>query len=600
MTDANVIKELEKEIRVQLKKVDEVERLERNTFKTNNYQKVIALDISDNTLSKIPKSVLKLNKLKTLNINQNQIKDITPLLRIKGLEYLYCEDNHALGEKEMIEFLTESKNLKVFDYFLGPFWEIMHKEALNHNLYLNTRHSRDELPSSLNIDNYDVYPPLSMVELGYRDPQLYYKNYPDNYIQEYIDTESKYEASKNKASYLGQVKDKIIHTLLHNYYFDHRKLNTLPYAVRRLSVYYYQGIEELLIDNIAGSNSKQEISDPHWIFVTGENGYGKTSLLQAIVIGMHGNEDGKSILNKSADIFIELKNKDKHIAQYCSEILEPFEHFAAYGPARLTKNPKPINENKTNSLFNVYGELLDIEERLIAWEKDRKQKSFYESAKNILLKLLSPQIKDIVINREGTDTQVKYIEFDKNDKKDFSELASGYRSIITMVGDIIIRLSKSQKEIKNFEELAGIVVIDELDLHLHPKWQKELVKQLTKLFPKIQFIASTHSPIPILGAPKNSIIINVNRNTEDGITAEKLDVDFSRLLPNAILSSPIFDFDDFIAESKSKEEFYHPENSFEEIKNKTQVQKRLEKFLTKDKANELLNILNPDDNAEGK
>ena len=48
-------------------------------------------------------------------------------------------------------------------------------------------------------------------------------------------------------------------------------------------------------------------------------------------------------------------------------------------------------------------------------------------------------------------------------------------------------------------------MIDELDLHLHPQWQRTIVESLRTAFPKIQFIASTHSPIPLLGAPNNSI-----------------------------------------------------------------------------------------------
>lgn len=61
---------------------------------------------------------------------------------------------------------------------------------------------------------------------------------------------------------------------------------------------------------------------------------------------------------------------------------------------------------------------------------------------------------------------------------------SGYRSIIAMVGDFIIRLSENNRFIDSFNELEGIVIIDEFDNHLHPKWQKMLVQKLTDIFPK--------------------------------------------------------------------------------------------------------------------
>jgi predicted ATP-binding protein involved in virulence len=263
----------------------------------------------------------------------------------------------------------------------------------------------------------------------------------------------------------------------------------------------------------------------------------------------------------------------------------------------LHKNPRPFNDSKSNSLFNSVGELLDIEERMIAWEKDLAQSNYFKSVKEILIELLSPQITEIIINREGSDTAVNYFEFsDKgmNYPKRFSELASGYRSIISMVGDIIIRLSKNQKIKSNFKELSGIVLIDEIDLHLHPKWQKALVEKLTQIFPKIQFIASTHSPIPLLGAPVNTVVINVQRSEEKGITAEKLDIDFSTLTPNSILSSPIFGFEELVPVSKTDDDFVHTEKDFKKISEKQKTRKKIAKYLSPEKTDEFLKLLNDD------
>jgi len=86
-------------------------------------------------------------------------------------------------------------------------------------------------------------------------------------------------------------------------------------------------------------------------------------------------------------------------------------------------------------------------------------------------------------------------------------------------------------------------LIDELDLHLHPKWQRKLPKLLSNVFPNIQFIASTHSVIPFLGAPENSVFLKVNRSQAQGITIERIDIDISNLLPNSLLTSPLFDLE---------------------------------------------------------
>lgn len=70
-----------------------------------------------------------------------------------------------------------------------------------------------------------------------------------------------------------------------------------------------------------------------------------------------------------------------------------------------------------------------------------------------------------------------------------------------MIGDMINRLTRKSVP-DDLSSLEGIVLIDEIDLHLHPKYQRLFVEKLTELFPKIQFIVSTHSSVPLLGAHK--------------------------------------------------------------------------------------------------
>lgn len=292
----------------------------------------------------------------------------------------------------------------------------------------------------------------------------------------------------------------------------------------------------------------KEIKDPNWIFLTGENGYGKTSFLQAIVIGLFGDKDGSTILKKdSAEIYLEFKNGGEyHINSIdrnhynCKSI----ENFAAYGPARLNKSSDEMPQ--TYSLFKTDGKLLDIEGSLKLWYNKRDNHELYENISKILLELLNPYIDELSITEDNGLYTVVYHEKGTNDDdwKTFNELASGYRSIIAMFGDMILRLRKNQATVKNAKDLAGIVLIDEFDLHLHPKWQRDLVVKLSKTFPKIQFIVSTHSPIPLLGAPKNSVFIKVDRNKIDGITVEVLNIDISTLTPNSILTSPVFGFED--------------------------------------------------------
>ncbi len=90
----------------------------------------------------------------------------------------------------------------------------------------------------------------------------------------------------------------------------------------------------------------------------------------------------------------------------------------------------------------------------------------------------------------------------------YSDLSDGYRNLLTLVADIAFRCTILNPHLGNeaLLETNGIVLIDELDLHLHPKWQKSIVGNLKKIFPKIQFITTTHSPFIIQSLEKNELI----------------------------------------------------------------------------------------------
>lgn len=77
------------------------------------------------------------------------------------------------------------------------------------------------------------------------------------------------------------------------------------------------------------------------------------------------------------------------------------------------------------------------------------------------------------------------------------QLSDGERSFIAMLGDLVRRLALANPDLANPLEGHGVVLIDEIELHLHPRWQREVVEKLRTSFPNIQFIATTHSPFVI-------------------------------------------------------------------------------------------------------
>ncbi|GAB2589192.1 AAA family ATPase [Spirosoma areae] len=325
-------------------------------------------------------------------------------------------------------------------------------------------------------------------------------------------------------------------------------LQTLPFCIKQISIVNYQDIRQCELKALP--------IDSKWIFILGENGYGKTTFLRSIILGLFGWKDGDKSLLEDTFIKVGVEFINDHINiinNLWTPDFRPLEHLACYGPSRLqiqakmSQNEEAEKSTTTYGLFNPDGILLNIESKLIEWHLEKNDR--LEQVKSLFRDVI-PYLADIIIQKNKQDDyEVLYVERAEDDEATtfdpvpFNQLAAGFRSIIGLIGDLLIRFIRKQPDVTKLSDLAGIVLIDELENHLHPKWQYQLPTLLSKVFPNIQFIAATHSVIPILGAPKNSIFLKLNRSKEKGITVERIDIDVANLLPNSILTSPIFDMD---------------------------------------------------------
>ena len=89
-------------------------------------------------------------------------------------------------------------------------------------------------------------------------------------------------------------------------------------------------------------------------------------------------------------------------------------------------------------------------------------------------------------------------------------LSAGYQSLVWMVFDIAYRMAVLNPFMKDdIAKASGIVLIDEIDMHLHPKWQWNIINALRNVFPNVQFIAATHSPI-LFASAKDVWLIDVD------------------------------------------------------------------------------------------
>lgn len=204
----------------------------------------------------------------------------------------------------------------------------------------------------------------------------------------------------------------------------------------------------------------------------------------------------------------------------------------AYGPfRRFTGGDQRWNKvyfsaEKAGAHLSVFGEDIALTEAL-DWlrELDRRhlkereiaqtsnvheQSLLYTSASGTVLEFLKSFLNDGGLLPHGT--YFKHIDIDGDlvfedgnaQPIKVTQLSDGFRSILSMIFELLRQLTKSYtpaevfKNIKNGQnwiDLPGVVVIDEIDAHLHPTWQTRIGQWFTKYFPNLQFIVTTHSPL---------------------------------------------------------------------------------------------------------
>lgn len=291
---------------------------------------------------------------------------------------------------------------------------------------------------------------------------------------------------------------------------------------------------------------------PGWHVLIGDNGAGKSSALRAIAAALLGDgrryEQGSTPTEVSSDSALALRidfstwlrpgkssgvvtitaliteadgkqlHEEHHLqigaqgplwsnAPHASELFS-----AGFGPFRRFSGGDADYERQFSSLPRVTRHLSLFDERVslteaLRWLKDLQFKAL---AKNRFSAEFLEQVRTF-INQEGflpngvklrdiTPEAVRFV--DANDSTiSIEELSDGYRSILSLTLELIRQLSAHYGPDQVFDveartvDAPGIVLIDEADAHLHPTWQREIGLRLKKLFPRLQFIVTTHSPL---------------------------------------------------------------------------------------------------------
>jgi predicted ATP-binding protein involved in virulence len=184
--------------------------------------------------------------------------------------------------------------------------------------------------------------------------------------------------------------------------------------------------------------------------------------------------------------------------------------------SRLDKPKEPA------SRFRGYSEAFDAKsnfKRFTEWFRLKEISQIQRNDKDIHLKLIKnailttlPDCKNIYYDFDPDTSRGLTIELKDGRILPFNYLSDGVRSFFAMIADLAHRciLLNPFLEEEALKETEGIVLIDELDLHLHPAWQKIVLKSLLDTFPKIQFIVTTHSPFIMQETEKGQLFLLEN------------------------------------------------------------------------------------------
>ncbi len=337
---------------------------------------------------------------------------------------------------------------------------------------------------------------------------------------------------------------------------------------------YFEKIE---IENFRSIVSMELNFKPGVNLLIGDNGVGKTSILDAIVIALGGYLNGvngvsaKNIvmadvrlntvnvgsvstsiqyhtpvrigceLNVDNQIYkweriredesprrnTKIVKRDGDISRYAKEItndvaqeLPVFSYQSSVRASQTrrgdfgAKMKKKMDDRRCGYL-GCLDSVLDLkrvkewcyEMQRVEFEQEKKIAE-YEQFKEIVGTVMQwmSELKEapkVYYSRQHRD--IVYAE--KNEVLPISCLSAGYQSVLWMVMDIAYRLATLNPGKMNLNESKGVVLIDEVDMHLHPKWQWNVIKTLEKTFPNIQFIIATYSPIIISSCKRGNLIL---------------------------------------------------------------------------------------------
>lgn len=245
------------------------------------------------------------------------------------------------------------------------------------------------------------------------------------------------------------------------------------------------------------------------------------------------NSAGGRTTIKDAQVLVKVAEKlQKRIMEGDSEVTLPILSY--YGTGRLYAQKKEKRDLKTLQKFNRQVGYVDCmaaesnEKMMLNWFEKMTMKSLQNQQKTgvvekiVQLKVVENAICKCFEEISGYSNAVLSFDLDTHrimleyegesgEKCKFAmnEMSDGFKNTLSMIGDIAYRMAVLNPQLGEsvLEKTPGIVLIDEIDLHLHPEWQQTILKDLQTVFPRVQFVVTSHAPAVINSVKKESIRI---------------------------------------------------------------------------------------------
>jgi predicted ATP-binding protein involved in virulence len=340
--------------------------------------------------------------------------------------------------------------------------------------------------------------------------------------------------------------------------------------LQRVEIKNFRAIHDMTLDFSDGEKSRR------WTVLLGDNGCGKSSVLKAIALVLAGSEalpdllgevddwirngqakaeirltfttaEGEArkaqlVINRGSRRDTVLKDNAAGLAQLDNAIAKADRNYFVAGYGAFRRPPMQDSSSSQSygvrrsanvaTMFSASRELVSLQQWAIDLDYRRGNEGLGIVA-DALDKLL-PTMKFARIDKQTRQLVMKTLDGDVT----LSNLSEGYQAMAAWAGDILYRMSEIFKDWKQPLHARGVLLIDEMDLHLHPLWKRKFVDFLNGAFPNLQIIATTHSPLSVQQCNEGELYV-IQRDDKAGPVLTPFQGDPSKMRLSELFLSPL-------------------------------------------------------------